>query len=104
MTAQRLFDKVVEAVEIDIGEELAGEVADGQALAAGCGREQIVAGEIVQHWRLGIAGVDNLSHEPAGTPVADRSAEDGEQDVVIDAGEILRQVSLEDVAVFPAEA
>src|SRR5262249_52382783 len=96
MTAQRLFGKVVEAVEIDIGEELAGEVPNGQALTAACGREQIVAGEIVQYLWLGIAGIDDLPHEPAGTPVADRSAEDGKQEVMVDAGEVLRDVGLED--------
>lgn len=101
--AQCLFDEVIEAVEIDIGEELAGEVADGKALATGRGREQIIAREIVQYLWLEIAGVDNLPHEPAGTPVPDRSAEDHTQDVMVDAGKVLRNVSLEDIAVLSAE-
>ena len=58
---------------------------------------------LVQHLRLRIAGVDNLPHEPAGAPIPDRSAKDGKQDVVIDAGEVLREVSLEDIAILPAK-
>ena len=44
-TAQGALDEVVEGVEIDIGPELAGQVADGQATRAQRGK-QIVTGEI----------------------------------------------------------
>jgi len=46
-TVQRLFDKVVERVEIEIGEELAGLVAERQSASPFGGREEVIAGKIV---------------------------------------------------------
>ena len=46
---QDLLAEVVEAVEMDVGEELAGQVADGQAPPALEGCEQVVAGVVQVH-------------------------------------------------------
>ena len=59
-------DEVIEAVEVDIGEKLAGEVADGQSLAAATGGEGRIAGEIVEDGVLGIAVVNDLVDQPEG--------------------------------------
>ena len=39
-------DLVIEAVEVEVGEELARQVADRQAAAAGVGGEEIVAWKV----------------------------------------------------------
>jgi hypothetical protein len=50
---------VIEAVEIEVGEELAGQVADRQAAAALEWREQIVAIEIEVDRLLRVRGIDD---------------------------------------------
>lgn len=58
------FAVVVEAVEVDICEELAGEVTDGQSALSGEGRKKVVAGEVDVAGFLGVAIVDDEIEEP----------------------------------------
>ena len=55
---------MVEAVKIEVGEELAREIADRQAAAALEWREQIVAGEVQLNRFLGIGAVHDRVHQP----------------------------------------
>ena len=56
---QPVLDEVIERVEVDVGEELAGLVADGDAPPPFAGREQVVAGKPVQDLFLRVAVVDD---------------------------------------------
>jgi hypothetical protein len=55
---------MVERVEVDVGEELAGLVADGDAAPALRRGKEVVAGEPVPHGLLGVAMVDDLVDQP----------------------------------------
>ena len=59
LRSQDLLAEVVQAVEVDVGEELAGQVADGQAAPALERGEQVVAGVVEGHRLLGVGAVDD---------------------------------------------
>ena len=59
LRSQHLLAEVVQAVEMDVGEELAGQVADGQAAPALERGEQVVAGVVERHRLLGVGAVDD---------------------------------------------
>ena len=56
---QHLLAEVVEAIEVEVGEELAGEVANGQAAPPLEGGEEVVAGEMEVDGLLGVGAVDD---------------------------------------------
>jgi hypothetical protein len=56
-----MLDELVQLVEIDVGEELAGEIADRQALAGGGVGEALVFGNPAQFRRA--AAIDRLGLE-----------------------------------------
>lgn len=93
------MDEVIEAVEVDVGEELAGKVADGEATFVVGGGEEVVAGEVFDARFLVVAVVDDRVEQPKGGFTFDFSAEQLFENVVIDAGEVFANVALEDVAV-----
>src|SRR5262249_255255 len=101
-TAQGALDEVVEGVEIDIGPELTGQVANGQATLAQHGK-QIVTGEIdhvidlAQHTATALQDAVN---EPEYLAVSDLSCQDATQDNMIDTGEKLAQVTLQHIGVL----
>ena len=96
-------DEVVERVEVDVGEELAGLVAQRQAPAPLGGREQVVAGEPHQHRVLGIAVVDDPVHQPEDVRVLDLAGDQALEDRVVDRREELADIGLQDVAVTAGE-
>ena len=49
---QHLLAEVVLPVQMQVGEELTGEVADGQPAPSCKGREQVVTGKQQMHWLL----------------------------------------------------
>jgi hypothetical protein len=67
---------VIERVGIDVGEELAGLVADGNASSPLAGREQVVAGEAGPDFFLRIAVVDDPSDQPQHVRVFLRATRD----------------------------
>ena len=93
--ARQVGEMVVESIEVEIGEELAGEVADGQAAGALQRREQGVSGEGVVRGAGGGSVGQDLIEEPeaagAGDALGELLAEDGE----IDAGEVEADVGAE---------
>ena len=95
---QPVLDEVIERVEVDVGEELAGLVADGDASPPFAGREQVVAGEIVQDFFLRVAVVDDLADQPQHVRVFDLAGHEFLEDFVVQRREELLDVGLEDVA------
>ena len=61
---------MVEAVQVDIGEELAGEIADGNGPAARKGGEKVVALEIAR-LAVVVARGDDLADQPQGSSTFD---------------------------------
>jgi hypothetical protein len=59
-TAEFFLYKVVDRIEVDVGEELARQVSDREAAAAFEGREELVAGEVLLHVELEDIGVTCL--------------------------------------------
>ena len=96
-------DEVVERVEVDVGEELAGLVAERQAPAPFGGSEQVVAGKPHQHRVLGVAVVDDPVHQPEDIGVFDLAGDQVLEDGVVDRREELADIRLQDVAVTAGE-
>lgn len=91
------LDEMIEAVEIDVGEELAGQISDRQSAAAFHRREQIVSVKVCLNLLLGIAGIDDRLDQPERFPTLDLSTDDGFQDFVIDAREVFSDVALQNI-------
>lgn len=71
LDAQFFFHEVVERREVEVGEELAGEVAHRQAFAAGGNGEQVVAGEIIGDRLLRVGVVDDQVDKGEGAGAFD---------------------------------
>jgi hypothetical protein len=82
LDAQAVLDKVIERVEVDVGEELAGLIADGDAASPLAGRKKVVAGEARQEFFLRIAVVDDLTDQPQHVRVFDLASHQRFQDFV----------------------
>ena len=93
---------MIEGIEVEIGQKLAGEVADWQASGSLQGREQGVAGEGIDGGpTAGAVGQDH-GQQPEGAGAGDPPLQLGDQREVIDGGEVEANVGLEDPAVFSA--
>jgi hypothetical protein len=88
---------MIESVEINIREKLAGQIANWQAAPALRRREKIVVGEVPIELDLRVAAVDNLVDQPQSFGVRDDAANELFQNLVIDAGKILAQVNFQNV-------
>jgi hypothetical protein len=97
-------DIVVEGIEIDVGKELGGLVANRQSPPAFGGAEEVVSGEVLD----GGGGfgflppVEDEAGEPEGGFALDGAREQGLQNGVIDGGEISPDVPFEHVAALGA--
>ena len=98
-----LLDEVVQRVQHDVGKELAGEIADGDAPAALVRREQVIAGEVDDRWLLRVAAVDDGLQQVQRRPALELALQQGPQDLVVHRREELDHVALEHVAVPSAE-
>ncbi len=94
-----LFDKMVEAVEVDVSEKLAGEIADRQAMATLQRGEQVIAGEILQHRFLDVTAVDDGIHQPQCLFALDAMANLGFEDFMVDRGKVFFQIALQNVGI-----
>ena len=98
--------ELIEGVQVAVGPELRGEIADRQTPRPADG-EQVVAGKahvavfVVEH--AAAAGDDGLDQRH-DVRLRDLPAEDGEQDRVIDRREMLHDVGPQDVAVAAARS
>ena len=96
---QPVGDEVVQRVEVDIGEELAGLVAQRQSPAPLGGREQVVAGEPHQHRLLRIAVVDDEPDQLEHMRVLDLASDQPFEDLMVDGGEEFPDIGLQDIPV-----
>lgn len=97
--AKMAGDEVILTRQIPIGEPLAGQVSDGQSSSASMRLEQVVAGEVLHHRLLLVAAIHDQVHEPKDLPILDQSPEQGLENLVVDAWEVLANVALDEVAV-----
>ena len=79
---------MIEAVEIKVRDELAGQIADRQTAAAPERRKEIVAIEIELYRLLCIRAIDDQIQKPQRRPADDAAAEFGFQDRMIDRRKI----------------
>lgn len=100
---QCFFHEMIEGIQINVGEELAGQIADGQAAPALKRQEQIIAGEIPVGFCLRIAAVNDFVNQPQGFTVGDHPANFALENLVVDAGEVLAQVAFQNVLRLPHE-
>ena len=84
---------------MQIGEKLAGEVADRQAPGPLQRREQAVAGKGIKGGAVAGAVGQNLIEEPESARAADSCRKLGPQDREVDAGEVEADVGLQHPAV-----
>ena len=102
--AQHLLAEVVQSIQVQIGEELAGEVADRQPAAAFERREQIVAGIVDQHGLLPIAAVDDAVGQCQGVFAGEAAAQVRFEDGVVDGREVAVDVAAQHMGMTVAEA
>jgi hypothetical protein len=100
---QDVLDVVIEAIEVDLREELAREVADRQAAASLERREEIVTREVVVHRLLGVRAVHDRVDEPKRRRADAPPAEVVFQDLVIDRREVAVDVASQHVAMAVPE-
>ena len=86
-----LLHEVIQRIQVDVREELAGLVPDGQAPAALPGREEIVPGKVVGSRFLEVAAIDDAGRQGENPGVLDLAGQGSLQQGVIDAGEVRLQ-------------
>ena len=91
---------MIEWIEIEIGEILARQIADGQAFSSFDRRQQCVTREIVQHKFLLVAIVDDGVNEPQCSLVINHTPESGFEDLVVYSGKLFFDITLEDISIF----
>ena len=95
---------MIQPVEIKVGEELAGQIAERQAAPALQRREQIIAGIVDMHRLLRIRAVDDRVDQPERALASDAAAEVLLEDRVVDRREVAEDVAAQDVGRAVAEA
>lgn len=95
--SQFILDELVEAAEVVVGEELAGEVTDRQAPAALAGGEEVVAGKVVEDGFLGVAAIDQRINQPEGGGALNFATNPLFENFVIDGWIVFADVALQDV-------
>ena len=103
LRAQHLLADVVQAIKVEIGEELAREIADGKAAPPLEGGEQVVAGEVFVHRFLRIRAIDDPVRQRQRAVAGDPAADVGLEDFVIDRRKIAVDIASENVPESIAE-
>lgn len=98
---QLAADEMIQGIEIDIGEELRGLIAERQAATALKGSKQMVAGKIPINWFLRVGGGDDGGGESESAAALDDAGQLLVQDVVIHGSEIFPDVAFQDVGMIP---
>lgn len=88
--AEMLLHEVVQWVEIEVGEELAREVADRQAAPPLDRREEIVAGEPEERVGMSTAAVEDSVQKVEEPAILDPSLDDGFLHIVVDHSKAAR--------------
>lgn len=92
-------DKVVDGIEVDVGEKLGSLVAEGEAAATLEGGEQVVAWEIAGKLLLGVGAGNDGCRQSQGGRAFDDASQLTVEDLVVDGGEVFADVALEAVGV-----
>ena len=93
---QFFVEKPVQGVEVDVGEELGCLVPEGKTPAAFQRRKEVIAGEIVSHFLLGIGGADYGGGKPKCGQALDAAGEFFIEDLVVEGGEVLPNIQFQD--------
>ncbi len=96
--AQHFPAVVIESVQIDIGEELAGEVADRDAASSLERRKQVIAGIIKVDRLLRVGRINDYVNQIQGPLAGDPPSDVTLQDLVIDRRKIPEDVTAQHVA------
>ena len=97
--AQDFGAEMIERVEIEIGEELAREIADRQAAPARERRKQVIAGKVQFDRLLRVRGVNDPVEEVEGRHARDAAAQVALQYAVIDRREVPEHVAAQDMGI-----
>ena len=97
-------EAVIDGVEVQIRQKLAGEIADGQPPWPFQGCEQGVAGEPIDGGTAAGAIGQDGAEQPEGARAGDQLLQLGEQEKVIDGWEIKADVGLQHPGMFAAGA
>ena len=95
---------VIDGVEVEIGQKLAGEVADWQPPWPFQGGEQGVAGESIDGGAAASAVGQDGADQPEGARAGDQTFQLGKQEAVIDGGEVQPDVCLQHPGMLAAGA
>lgn len=93
--AEAVHDRMIEAIEKNIRQELAGEVADGNSPAAHRHREEVIAWEPLLDWFLWIAAIDDPVHHAKERHICHDPTNFTLQDLMVDARKELHHITLE---------
>jgi hypothetical protein len=95
---------VIETVQIHIGKELTGQIANGNGTTPLQRRKEIrILREILHNRFLRIAMIQNRLDEPAHTIIGDFPAQHAIENVVIDAWKVFVDVALQHILVLAAK-
>ncbi len=99
---QAMLDELVQAIEVDIGEELAVQVADGQAFVGVRLEQRLMRRHLIQHRRValddiipGAVVIHQHPRQPQRIVVVDFRREQGKQHVLVDGHEVIVDVELQ---------
>ena len=99
LRAKNFLAEVIQSIEIEVGEELAGQVADGQAAAAFQRCQEIVAGEQQVDRLLRVGAVDDTVGKVQRPFAGDTATEIGFENLVVgssESGDICRSAGRAD--------
>lgn len=92
------FHKMIEGVEVDVGQKLAGQIADGKSFGSLYRGQQVIAGEIVENGFLRVAAVNDGIDQPQGIGAFNFAKHDGFEDRSINTRKIFTDIALQDIA------
>jgi hypothetical protein len=104
LTAQLLLHEVIEAVQINIGKELTGQIANGYtATSVQRNKEVHILRKILDNRFLRIAMIQNCFDEPAYAIIGNLPTQHVIEDIVVDTREVFENVTLEHIFVLAAK-
>jgi hypothetical protein len=103
-TAQPLLDEMIQRVEIDVREELARQITDGQAAAPLQRAQEIIARIVQMHRLLRVGAVDNRVEQAQAPRAIDAPTQIRPQDRMIDRRKVAIDIRAEYEARLMGEA
>ena len=84
---------MVETIQVDVGEELTGQVADGQPSPPLIRTEQVVPSKVEVHRLLRVGAVDDAVRQCQSTRTGNATTQITLQDFMVDSGEVAVDVA-----------